>query len=150
INAGTLSISADRNLGAVPSTATPAKVVLNGGTLQTTATFAIDSKRGIAAGPSSGTGTGALSITSGTLTYNGVIANNGSGTGNFAKTGSGIAILGGSNTYTGTTTIAGGTLRIGAAGALPTTSPIVVSSGSTPVLDLNNTSISVGSLTGSS
>ena len=39
VNGGTLSISADNNLGTAPATATPNQLTFDGGTLQTTATF---------------------------------------------------------------------------------------------------------------
>ena len=50
-----------------------------------------------------------------------------SGTGAVAKIGSGVAALTGANTYTGTTTIAAGTLRVGNSGATGTlgTGPVV-------------------------
>ncbi len=79
---GTLSVSADSNLGTAPTSATAGQLVLNGGTLQATASFTLSSKRGIALGPTSGSGGGTIDVTSGVaLTYGGSLANNGSGTG---------------------------------------------------------------------
>ena len=90
--------------------------------------------------------TSALTITSGTLTiggagslnsgnYGGAIANSGtftyassaaqalsgaiSGAGPLNKSGSGTLTLSGANTYSGTTTITAGTLKLGAAGGMP-------------------------------
>lgn len=55
----------------------------------------------------------AISVTgSGTLTYNGVIANKPGSVGSWAKQGSGILALGGVNTYGGDTTINSGSLQI--------------------------------------
>ena len=49
----------------------------------------------------------------GALTYNGVIADPNANVLGFAKLGTGTLILTGANTYTGTTTVAGGTLQVG-------------------------------------
>src|SRR5205807_1899793 len=133
ISGGTLSISDDLNLGAIPAGTTPGSLVINGGTLQATANILLTSNRGIALGPTSGSGTGAIDVTSGNtlgptsgsgtgtidvtgsnvLIYGGVLANNG-GTGNLAKTNAGTLTLSGINTYSGTTTVSGGVLSIGA------------------------------------
>ncbi len=53
------------------------------------------------------------------LTINAVIANNSSAS-TLVKTGSGIVVLAGANTYSGTTTLGAGTLRLGSATALGT------------------------------
>jgi type VI secretion system secreted protein VgrG len=50
------------------------------------------------------------------------------------KTGTGILTLAATNTYTGTTTVSGGTLKADAAGALGATSSIVINSGGTLLL----------------
>ena len=47
INGGTLSISSDDNLGAVPGSVQSGHLVFDGGTLQTTAGFTLNSNRGI-------------------------------------------------------------------------------------------------------
>ena len=103
INGGTLSIAADRGLGAVPGSATAGQLVLSGGTLAVTETITLESGRGITTG-------GALDVASGkTLTYGGIAA----GTGVLTKTGAGALVLTGANSYTGATTISGGTLQLG-------------------------------------
>jgi autotransporter-associated beta strand protein len=107
---GTLAITADANLGTAPGAATPAALVLNNGTLSTTGSFALAAARGLAAGPTSGSGGATINVTSGTLTYNGVLANNGAGTGSLTKTGAGTLLLGGANTYSGGTTLSAGAL----------------------------------------
>lgn len=54
------------------------------------------------------------------ITFNGLISN-GSATLNFIKEGAGTVIFNVANTYTGTTSIAAGTLRLGIANAIPNT-----------------------------
>jgi fibronectin-binding autotransporter adhesin len=51
-------------------------------------------------------------------TFSGIIQNS-SGTLSLAKAGSGVEVLGNSSTYSGNTTIANGTLTLGAANTLP-------------------------------
>jgi fibronectin-binding autotransporter adhesin len=113
INAGTVSIAADTHLGAAPSSASPGRVMINGGTLRTTANVTINANRGIALGPASGAGTGTIDVASGTtLIYSGIIANNAIGTGGLTKTSFGGLTLSGANTYTGPTIVKVGTLTL--------------------------------------
>ena len=100
--AGTLSFNSDAALGAAPNAPTD-QLFLSNGILLATETFTLAANRGIVTA-----GTGHLSVAeSKTLTYDGVI----SGV-NFAKAGDGTLILGGENTFTGTTTINAGVLSI--------------------------------------
>ena len=64
------------------------------------------------------------------------------GAGGLTKTSAGILTISGSNTYTGTTTVTAGTLKVGSAGAIPT--PVAVTS----TLDLNGQSPTIRYLTG--
>gem|GEM_PF-518832 len=121
VSAGRLSISADSGLGAAPASATPGSIVLNAGALGASATFTLNSNRGIALGPTTGTGSGTINVDPGfTVTYPGTIANNG-GTGSLIKAGGGKLNLDGPATYTGTTTINGGTLQAGTTLSAPVT-----------------------------
>jgi autotransporter-associated beta strand protein len=74
VNGGILSISRDNNLGATPATITAASITLNGGALQTTASFALASNRGITLGTNNG---GLAATGSNTLTYAGIITDAG-------------------------------------------------------------------------
>jgi autotransporter-associated beta strand protein len=85
----------------------------------------------------------------GTIALSGVIAN-GSGTISLIKKEANTAILSAANTYTGSTSIQGGTIRLAGSGTLGNGSDVTISSGAT--LDLNAVNASVGSIseTGSS
>lgn len=136
IDYGTLRISSDANLGTAPVAETAAYLVIGGSTtLATTANFTLSVNRGIALGPSTGSGTGTTDVANATtLTYAGIIANNGTGTGNLAKTNTGTLVLSGANTFTGTVTVSAGTLNANSAtalGAASSTAAISVASGAT-------------------
>jgi autotransporter-associated beta strand protein len=84
-----------------------------------------------------------VAVASGESTISGIIQNGGNKAGNLTKTGGGILTLSGANTYTGTTTINAGALRLGNNDRLPG-NPLVLAGGT---LDLNNFSDKVGTLT---
>ena len=96
----------------------------------------------------SGTG-GQVALGSGNLTvdqatntgYAGAIT----GTGSLTKSGVGALTLSGTNTYDGGTTVSGGILRAGVAGALVGNTAYIVNNGT---LDLNNFSLTMSSLSG--
>lgn len=113
INAGTIAINAESRLGGNPTAFAADHLTLNGGTLQSTATFAIDdANRGISLGASGGTFNTNASTT---LTVSNVIA----GSGNLTKSiGSGTLTLTKANTFTGNTTVLAGTLRIASGGSI--------------------------------
>ncbi|MGK6317662.1 autotransporter-associated beta strand repeat-containing protein [Neorhizobium sp. DT-125] len=117
INAGTISISSNANLGPISGGLT-----LNGGTFATTAN--ISTARATTLGPNGGT----LSTGAGTtLTQSGVM----SGSGNLTKAGTGTLILTGTNSYTGTTIIDAGTLQVASNGALGGSGSGILFSGGT-------------------
>ncbi len=137
INAGSLKIAATN------ATSAASALTLGNGTTLDLANFST------AAG--SIAGSGSVTLGSGTLTtggndastiYSGVI----SGTGGFAKSGTGTLTLSGANTYSGTTAITRGVLQLGAAGVISDNSPVTISSGAT--FALANFSETIGSLAG--
>ncbi|HQC94422.1 MAG TPA: YDG domain-containing protein, partial [Aquabacterium sp.] len=71
---------------------------------------------------------------------------NGVGTLNLVKLGSGTLTLAGANSYAGTTTVSAGTLRNGAANVVPDLSPVTVAAGAT--WNLNGYNESAGSVAG--
>jgi autotransporter-associated beta strand protein len=108
INSGTVSISADANLGATTN-----EVFLIGGALSASSSLTLSANRTLLLGPASGSGTGTLdAATNQTLTFAGVVANNAAGTGSLSKTGPGTVLLTGTNTYTGSTLVSGGILSV--------------------------------------
>ncbi|MBA3662230.1 MAG: autotransporter-associated beta strand repeat-containing protein, partial [Gammaproteobacteria bacterium] len=139
LNNGIVSISLDNGLGLNPGVATPGKLVFNGGTLQTTATFTLTTNRGITLNAGGGT----FSPDAGfTLTYGGVAT----GIGNFIKSGSGNLSLGGVSTYTGGTIINAGTLLLTASNRLPTLTALTINSPG--IFNTNNNTQTIGSLAG--
>jgi len=68
------------------------------------------------------------------------------GTGSLTKTGDGVLVLSGANSYTGATTVAAGTLRAGGANVFGGTTALFVSTGT--ALDLNGFNQSIASIGG--
>jgi autotransporter-associated beta strand protein len=138
---GTVTVNGDivkvPEVGAspVPSAAT---VTLNGATLNMT-------------GHDLGKGNTASTTKIDTLNFqSGVLKNvheinGGSG---LTKTGAGVLALGGTNTYTGATTVTGGTLQAAGANAFSLGSPMVLANAAGVLLDLNNFNQTVPSLAG--
>ncbi|WP_050027269.1 autotransporter-associated beta strand repeat-containing protein [Verrucomicrobium sp. BvORR034] len=108
VNGGLLSVGAEDRLGANPAAYAADQLTLNGGGLEASASFTLDdANRGITLGSSGGT----LDVNSGaTLTLANTMVISGSG--NLMKADAGTLILGNANTYTGTTIVTGGTLRV--------------------------------------
>ena len=156
ITGGLLQISSDANLGTAPTTAVTNQLTLNNGGvtagLRSTGTFTMSATRSITLiGPNGGS----LESSSGqTVTYPCVITGAGALTiGAGYTSGYGFSILSGANTYKGTTTIAAGTLRLGASGTLPTGTPMTIAADSNTggggVLDLNGFNQTIGPLASS-
>jgi fibronectin-binding autotransporter adhesin len=113
IDGGALNVASDANLGTVPGAATTGSLIINGGTLRATASFALEARRGLALGPATGIGTGIFDLGPGiTVTYGGIAANNGPGTGGLTKFGFGGLTLSGANSYTGPTAVKNGALTL--------------------------------------
>lgn len=143
VTGGTLSISSDDNLGAVPASA-ETSVALNGGTLRTTADMAFAANRGItvaAAGGSIETDSGT------TLTMNNTL--NGAGT--LTKTGEGTLLVNTDNSasYTGATVIEAGAVQL-ATGALTGSGDVTLNGTSSVLLGTGtvagNTSVLLGTI----
>lgn len=121
VNAGTLSISSESNLGTAPAVATADHLTLNGGTLRTTLTLALDdANRGITMGAAGGT----FEVATGTTT---TVANVITGTGSVTKEGAGTLVFTAVNTNSGVTTVNAGVL----AGTGATGGNLVVNAGGT-------------------
>jgi fibronectin-binding autotransporter adhesin len=104
VDAGTVGVSSDANLGAAPASATAGKIVLNNGALRATSSFAINANRGITVG-----GEGTFEVGNGiTLSYGGAVA----GAGGLSKLRFGGLTLSGGNTYSGPTAVKNGTLTL--------------------------------------
>jgi fibronectin-binding autotransporter adhesin len=169
LNAATIADSVSSNLGLgtlirLGNTNTTGTLNYTGSGTTTSRTITIGNNSGTPAGTDTGGSTTGLSgsvATSRTLTLGGantganeiqgIIANGLTGTmaTNVAKSGIGTWLLSGANTYTGTTTINAGTLKLGGSTVLPTNSLTIGASGAATAstLDLNGFSETIGSLT---
>jgi len=141
ITEGTLVIASDTALGATSlfQSDNYGYLMLDGGTLTTTTTFTINEDRGIELGSSGGTFDTADATS---LTFDSIIE----GSGGLTKSGSGVLVLNGANTFAGDTLISAGTLAIGDSDTLQN-STVNLADGS---LDLGNlSSVNFGGLVGS-
>jgi len=147
LEGGTLSISADENLGTAPGTVVADHLrIFKNSTLLLTETAELASNRGISLRNAGGEATdpSILSVASGkTLTYNGVISEEASGK-NFRKSGAGTLILGGVSTFTGTTQLFEGVLTIGVNNALNSATELYIKLGAS--LNLNGYDLTVKSV----
>jgi autotransporter-associated beta strand protein len=133
IQAGTLSIGADNNLGLAGST-----VTISAGTLEFTNTFATSR-------PFSLTGSASINITTGnSATLSGLV----SGSGSLTKSDAGSLILQGTNTYQGGTDITAGALHISSDNNLGNASGPLTIGSATLVTTAAVTSSRSGSFTG--
>lgn len=128
VGGGTLKISSDGNLGAVPQASVVNSLRIRGGAsvLQATVDLTLSATRGVQLG----TGGGAIRTDPATtFRINGVLSGGAADT--LTKTGPGRLVLAGTNTYTGPTIITEGVMEI--AGSIAAT-PISVTSGGTLLL----------------
>ena len=137
ISAGTVSISSTGNLGASNN----GVFILDGGALAVTATTTLAAARAFKIA-----GFSTIDVANGTTTTLQGVIGNGASTGALVKEGDGTLLLSAANTYGGSTTVNGGTLRAGNASALPSGSAFTVAS--TALLDLNGFNSATGSLAG--
>jgi autotransporter-associated beta strand protein len=114
LSAGSVIVASDANLGNASGS-----ITFNGGTLNSIASFTLSATRSISL-----LGNAIFNVNaSTTLIYNGGIT----GSGPLTKTGLGTLILGGNNTYTGSTAINTGAITI--TGSLADTADVTVASG---------------------
>jgi autotransporter-associated beta strand protein len=130
INAGTLVISADNNLGSAPASATNNNLTFNGGTLETTASFTLNAYRGLMLNGAGGT---IITDPGTTLTLPGPITG-----GNLTKGGTGTLTLSGASNYAATL-INAGTLALGSTGSLSSAGDVTVNAGATFSVGNNQT-----------
>lgn len=147
INAGTLSISADSNLGTAPGGVVADSINFTGSSaLQITGTGnpTINSNRGITL---NGGVTGTVQVVSAanTVAYGGIVT--GAAGTTFKKTGAGTMDLQGNSTaaFAGALTIDGGTLKLSGNGEMAGTSGVTISNRGT--LTLDNTATNLGNRT---
>lgn len=134
---GTLSVGVDSRLGAVPVVPTPGHIVIDGGRLLATSGFTLNSARGVAVGPQSGSGEGVISVVAGsTLTIGGLLSNQGGGRGKLIKEGGGtLRVINSANTFTGGLEIREGDVsvaidsRLGAIPVQPTPGNLILNGG---------------------
>ena len=131
INAGTLAVTSDGNLGAVGGS-----LVFGGGTLQLLGNFT--SARAVTLNAGGGT----VDTNGSNATLSGAIA----GTGGLTKVGAGTLSLSGASGYAGATSVNGGVLQAGATNVFASSSAITVASGAT--LDFNSFNQILASLAG--
>jgi len=135
INAGTLSISADANLGTAPVSVLADSINFTGSsTLQFTGIGSptINSNRGFTIG---NTFTGEVNVvdSTNTVTYGGVVAGLAGTT--FKKTGAGTLDLKGASTLAGALNIDGGTLKLSGVGRMASISGFTIGNRGTLTLD---------------
>jgi fibronectin-binding autotransporter adhesin len=131
LNGGVLSVSSDANLGDAAGA-----LNFDGGTLRNSADFATARTVVLGAGGGTFQADADLAVSSGIT-----------GAGSLAKTGGGALTLSGTNTYGGSTNVAQGTLRAGAANTFSAASAHNVAAGAT--LDLAGFNQTVASLANS-
>lgn len=161
VNAGILSVSSEDSLGSDPATFNAAQLEIDGGTLLTTASFAIDdTNRGITVGATGGTiettaGTALTVSASNPIVLTGNLAKTGDGALyiNSTTTGSGAVNIndgtfGGTGTISGSTTIGNGAILTGGTdggiGTINFSGTLTNAVGATWLIDL------VGDVSGSS
>lgn len=137
---GTLEIASEAALGSNPAVFAANHLTLDGGTLRATTGFRIDdANRGITLGAGGGT----ISVVeSAVLGIDRVITGNGG----LVKTGAGTLEITANATYTGSTSIQGGTLRAAGGNNTLSTGALNFSAGSA-TLDLGDNSQTVSALT---
>eukprot|EP01034_Spumella_vulgaris_P031720 gene31720-39183_t len=127
VNAGTLTITSDAQLGA----STARVLIADGATLKIASSLALAATRTLEI-----TGSGAIEVArDATVTYGGVLAGANASSG-LVKTGDGTLVLSGANTYSGATDIRSGTLAV--SGSLNDVSSVRVARGGVYQLNVSD------------
>ena len=137
LSEGIVSVGANGALGNAAGT-----LFFKGGTLEITGTTFTSTARAI----SWGTGGGGFKVADASNTF--TVGQSLSGSGVLSKTGPGTLVLSGTNTYTGQTTVSEGTLRLAGGNAIANNGTVSLAHASGVSLDLNNTSETVGTISG--
>ena len=137
ITEGTLSIATTASLGNVANDV----VMSNGTTLAITDTTTLANGRAFSIAGSS-----TIDVATGTTTTLQGVISDGASTGLLVKSGDGTLLLSATNTYTGSTTVNAGTLRVGSANAMPNGTALTI--GATGAFDMNGFVGVFGSLAG--
>ncbi len=141
---GTLIVQGDGIFGAAPPTFNPINIE-NKGTLRIVSSFTLHTNRGISLGLNADYGEGIFEVLPGvTFTVPTPIANIGGQGDALTKAGAGTLVFGGTNTYTGPTTINAGTLVITGNELISGSSDLVLNDGT---FDLNGFTETVGDVT---
>lgn len=125
INTGSLSVSADGNLGTAPGAPSATNLIItSGAALRATSSFTLNSNRGIQLLG----GSSIIDVATGTtLSYGGAMNSDG-----LDKRGTGVLQLSGASTHTGTNTVTAGTIRVtNTTGSALGTGPVVVAAAGT-------------------
>ncbi|CAN5487439.1 hypothetical protein BH09PLA1_BH09PLA1_24900 [soil metagenome] len=152
---GVLSVTTSGALTDTPASPVD-DIFIDGGTLHfvnSIITTPLSANRRIVLGPTGTSGAGSISIAdTRTVRVAGEVKDNAGGIGNFVKDGTCALQMENNSTYSCTTTIANGTVKIGVTNALPTSTDVTLGasalpSGTSGVLDLNGNSQTIASIT---
>ena len=140
VDGTTLKAAADADFGTAPASAVGNYFTLrNGGILDPTGIGTLDSRRGVTL---AGTTGGTIDVITGATSYAGTVSGSSL---QLTKDGAGTLVLSGTNTYTGATNVATGTLELGASNVIDDHSSLIVAG----IFDLNGNSEAVNGLSGS-
>jgi fibronectin-binding autotransporter adhesin len=137
LSAGTLQLGRSEALDNASSLLVSGGTMSLGGFTETVANFSANAAATVNNGTLTSTGGYSVSNGSGTVQIDAILA----GSSNLTKTQAGTLILGGANTYTGTTSIQAGTLQLGSSGNLASTSDLDLVGGT---FNLNSRSQTLG------
>ncbi|MGA2176597.1 MAG: autotransporter-associated beta strand repeat-containing protein [Verrucomicrobiota bacterium] len=138
VNKGTLSLASQAPLGVAPASSAPGQLTLNGGALNSTATFALNAAN---AGVTIGAAGGTILANSSTIL---TIAEPLAGPGALNINGAGTVIINGTDSGTGNILVNNGTLAVGASGSIAAPPVIAIASGATMDVTANGYTLGTG------